>query len=283
MKHIFLFSIIFVISIPAVASPIDSLHSANSNGIQSEKLAIVISGSMAIVTAAHIQNYNSWWKGERSAFHLGDGGGRTFGADKFGHFYFTYLSSDILWHSFQWAGIEKKHSLLLGAGLSLAFQLYVEVEDGFTKVLGFSAGDAMADVGGAFYPVLQSQVSWLENVRFKWSCYPSASYLDGKFRTIFDDYESMYFWLSFNNNIFPEAIRTFIPAFLGIAIGYSIKRLNEQNDGVRELLIGLDYDFTRLPGEGSFLKSIKYVLNYIHFPAPTIRLTPSIIAYGLHF
>jgi hypothetical protein len=283
MKNILLFSIIFVISIPAVASPIDSLHSANPNGIQPEKLAMVVGGTMAIVTAAHIQNYNSWWKGERSGFHLGDGGVRTLGDDKFGHFYFTYLSSDILWHSFRWAGVEKQHSLFLGAGLSLAFQLYVEVEDGFTKVLGFSAGDAIADVAGAFYPLLQSHVSWFENVRFKWSCYPSSSYRAGKFRTIIDDYESMYFWLSFNNKIFPEVMRSYIPTFLGIAIGYGVTGLNKPNDGRRELFISLDYDCTRLPGEGSFLETVKYVLNYIHFPAPTIRLTPSVVTYGLHF
>jgi len=66
----------------------DTLTNSSQSEIYPERSALVLSGSALILAAAHIQNYNSWWKGERSQFHFGDGGIRTLNADKAGHFYF---------------------------------------------------------------------------------------------------------------------------------------------------------------------------------------------------
>ena len=283
MRATIIFSLCVVVFFQSNANDIDSLVTNSQSEYHQERLAIVLSGSALILTAAHVQNYNSWWKGERSRFHFGDGGIRTLGADKTGHFYFTYISSDLLSHSFDWAGVERRKSLLYSAIMSLAFQLYVEVEDGFTKSLGFSGGDAIADVGGAFYPTLQYYVPWFENVQFKWSCYPSARFKAGSYNTIIDDYESMYFWLSFGRKVFPSYVESILPSFLCVAIGYGVTGLDREDGGNRQLFIGLDYDFTQLPGKGSFLTALKHVLNYIHFPAPTVRITPRMICYGLHF
>lgn len=274
-----------VISIPSFSniSANDSLNNSHTT-VNPGKLAIVFGGSAALLTSAHLQNYNSWWKGERSSFHFGEDGTYTLGSDKLGHLYFTYLSSDIIGRSFRWSGIETERALLYGASLSLAFQLYVEVEDGFTKVLGFSPGDAVANIVGACYPLLQNHDPWFQNFQLKWSIVPSAKYKEGYYRTLIDDYESQYFWLSMNmSGAFPALFGSITPSFLNLAIGYSVKNIDRLNGGERELYIGFDIDMTKMPGEGAFLTTIKHVLNYFHFPSPVIRLTPSIIMYGLRF
>jgi hypothetical protein len=248
------------------------------------RLALVGGVAGALVTAAHVQNYNSWWKGERSAFQFGDGAGYVLGADKLGHFYFTYLSSDMIGRSFAWAGLRESDAFLYGGAISFAFQLYVEVEDGFTHGLGFSVGDGLADIAGAAYPWLKQQSPALEHFDFKWNFIRSEKFKQGQLRAVIDDYESQYFWISANvKELLPDIVPDFWPSFLPVAIGYSVKNLDGSSGGEREFYLALDYDFTKLPGKGSFLSALKHVLNYFHFPAPTIRLTPSIITYGLRY
>lgn len=262
----------------------DTLRTDSSTYVKPGRVAIVLAGSAAIITAAHVQNYNSWWKGERSTFHLNEDGRYNFLMDKYGHCYFTYLMSDLIGKSFHWSGINRSRAILYGSGLALAFQLYVEIEDGFTPNLGFSVGDAVADVVGAAYPVLQYHQPWLENVRMKFSVIPSERYKRGAYHTLIDDYESQYYWLSANiAELFPRVFKPFWPSFLCLTVGQGVKNLDGRGDGDREIFIGLDYDFTKLPGEGSFLSTVKHVMNFIHFPAPTIRVTPSLVAYGLRF
>jgi hypothetical protein len=268
--------------IPAHSDMPDSLLSASDN--QSWRLPVVIGGAAAIVVAAHLQNYDSWWKGERSAFHYATvDDAYPLGADKLGHCYFTYLATDIIGNSFVWAGVERRRAFVYSGSLALAFQLYVEVEDGFTKSLGFSPGDAVSDIIGAAYPSVQDRVPWLQGVRLKWSAIPSEKYKRHLYRTIIDDYESQYYWLSVAQSSFPRFLQCVVPSFLGVVVGYGVKNLNRTGDGERELYLGLDYDFTQLLGKGSFLSAVKHVLNFIRFPAPTIRLAPSVVAYGLRW
>lgn len=261
----------------------DSVQQA-ARSIEPLRLALVGGAAATLITASHVQNYNSWWKGERSAFHFGEDGTYTLGADKVGHFFFAYVSSDILGRSLIWSGVDRSNALLYGGLTALAFQTYVEIEDGYTKVLGFSPGDALANISGAAFPWIQEEVDVMKNFSFKWNYIRSEKLKQGHFRTVIDDYESQYFWMSLNlKELAPSVVPDFWPAFLPIALGYSVKNLDGKGGGEREFYIALDYDFTRLPGEGTFLSAIKHLLNYFHFPAPTIRITPSLVTYGLRF
>jgi hypothetical protein len=255
----------------------------NPDSISYNRIAIVSAATAGFVTAVHIQSYNSWWKGERSDFQIHDEGAYAIGADKLGHLYFSYASSDILGRSLCWTGISEKQAFLYGASVSLAFELYVEIEDGFTKNLGFSPGDAISDATGAFLPYFRYVYPSLNYFDYKISLFPSVMYRNGIYRTIIDDYESIYYWISFDRNLFPQILNSVIPKFFTVAAGYSVKQITVSGKGFPEIFLSLDYDFEKLPGEGSFLRSIKHVLNYIHFPAPGIRVTPSVIFYGLKF
>jgi len=154
------------------------------------RFTLVAGGTAGLITLAHLQNYNSWWKGKLGPFHLGEDGTKYLHADKFGHLYFTYITSDLVRRSLIWSGVQRENALWYGAGLALAFQLYVEVEDGFHPELGFSLGDATADITGAAFPLLQRCSPVIAAISIKWSANPSLKYKEGKYRTLIDDYES---------------------------------------------------------------------------------------------
>jgi hypothetical protein len=44
----------------------------------------------------------------------------------------------------------------------------------------------------------------------------------------------------------------------------------------RKLLLSIDVDPERLPGENPLWKTVKHQLSYYHFPSPALQLTPSL-------
>lgn len=267
----------------ADSSSISVVADSDSGAINTGRFALVAGGTAGIITLAHLQNYNSWWKGERGPFHLGEDGGVYLHHDKLGHWYFTYLAGDIVGRSLAWSGEPKQHALLYGSGIALLFQLYVEVEDGTHPDLGFSLGDAAADVAGAAYPLLMAHKPF-SFIYPKWSAIPSNAYRAGNHRSIIDDYESQYFWLSVNlHDALGDAAPRWLPDFLNIAIGTGVDGLDYRGGGHREFYLGLDVDTDTLPGDGDFLSAVKHALNYVHFPAPTVRIAPDFTWYGLRF
>ncbi|MGB9772997.1 MAG: DUF2279 domain-containing protein [Bacteroidota bacterium] len=252
--------------------------------ISGSRLAVVIGVSGGIIAGAHLVQYNHWWKGPRSEFRFVDDSKYALNADKLGHAYFARVVTDLMAHSLMWAGVDHLSALWYGAGVSMLFQTYVEVEDGFAKNIGFSPGDFGANIAGALYPVAQHYLPFLRNALFKWSLYPSEKYMHHAYAFIIDDYESQYFWLSISvHNLLPRQWRRWYPSFLNVAVGYSVRDLDLRGGGERQWFIALDYDFEKLPGDGWFLRALKHVLNVYHFPAPTIQLRPHVVAYGFHF
>jgi len=262
----------------------DRTDQRDSSVIIPGRLAIVVVGAAGLVAGAHLQNYNSFWKGERGAFHFNDDGRYNFGMDKLGHFFFTYAASDAIGRSLDWAGVQTPDACLFGGAAALAFQLYVEIEDGFTPSLGFSVGDAIADVAGASYPLLQASIPFFQNVRWKWSFIKSDRFKRGEYRSIIDDYESQYHWLSIDfDNIIPQEMRNPVLSYFALALGYGVKKLDGRGKGEPEIFIALDYDVEKLPGDGSVLNALKHIANYFHLPSPMIRIAPSFVTYGIRF
>ena len=38
-----------------------------------------------------------------------------------------------------------------------------------------------------------------------------------------------------------------------------------------------------IPGDSWLLQALKEGLNFIHFPAPAIKISPNFVSYGLYF
>jgi len=250
------------------------------------KLAVV----SGITTGAFVYSYviqnNLWWKGDKSKFHFEWQHDWVYalGEDKFGHFYFPYLASNIYFQVFRWTGIDSIRSIWYSSSFAFAYEVFVEIRDGFSKQWGFSWGDFTADFLGASYPVMQSKIPALRNFNFQISFYPSKRFREGSNSAIFDDYESTYDWLNINvYNLLPEQIRKYYPAFINFAIGHSVEKLDDNGGGNHRFYVGLDWDFEALPLNGWFWDLLKHNFNYYHFPAPAVQIYPHVIWYGLKF
>jgi hypothetical protein len=102
------------------------------------------------------------------------------------------------------------------------------------------------------------------------------------------DYSGQTYWLSTDvNALLPENAKPFWPSFLRISAGHSITDWIDPRTGAnirarRKLLLSIDFDAEKLPGDNRMWKTVKHQLSYIHFPSPTIELTPKFQAIGFY-
>ena len=160
---------------------------------------------------------------------------------------------------------------------AFAFQMYVEIEDGFGKNWGFSPGDAAFDLMGALYSLGQHYYPVLKNFQPRVSYYPSLEQREGKRKdgNIIDDYAGQKYWMGIRmKNILPKSISKYWPSFLMLSVGMGLKNWNGFGKGDQDLYIAFDLDAEELPLHGGVWQFIKNTLNKIHFPMPGIRITP---------
>jgi hypothetical protein len=233
---------------------------------------------------------NNWWYSQRIPFHFREDNVYALDLDKYAHVYAAAAVSFVFARSLEWSGFSRTSSVWYGAGLGLLFQTYIEFQDGFSPEWGFSRWDAIGNCAGAAFFVLQHNIPFVQSFDLKISYKPSAMLgkngshgIAVKQQTVIDDYEGQTYWLGIKvRNFLPVDIKPYWPSFLGIAAGITVRDLLQQNRR-REFYISLDYDFTALPGDSWFLKTLKEAANYIHFPAPAVRISQSAIWYGLYF
>jgi hypothetical protein len=257
------------------------------------RLALIGGVFTGAIATIHIYQQNGWWKDNRAPFHFQEDLVYGLSVDKIGHFYGATLLTFVFRNALESANVPEKRSLYIGAAGALLFQTYVEVEDGFSK-WGFDRVDFASDVGGSLWPILQYEYPVLDNVALKFSYIPSdlvnnpgSPAFKGQKHTMIDDYEGQTLWLSAKvHNILPEPAAKYWPSFLCLAVGYGAKNI----DAVRPpwpysvVYLAIDYDFTKIvPDSTPLLKTIGKALNFVHFPAPAIRISPSTIWYGLFF
>ncbi|CUT04073.1 DUF2279 domain-containing protein [Candidatus Chrysopegis kryptomonas] len=274
-----------------------SSFARKETGVNKLKLGIVAVGTAGFGALTYDYFNRVWWKPTKvKKFIWRDDWNDLIRADKAGHFYFSYVLSDAYKSIFKWVGFNGKTSSFFGAGISVIYEVgVVELTDGFTTRWGFSPSDAISDILGAFFPVAQEFFPSLNSVAFKWSYTPSGytwldylkigSLKDALYKKQFHtDYEGMTFWMSLDFQKFlPEKIEKFIPDFLNLAIGYSVKDINYAGRGYSEIYLALDYDLLKVNTKSDILNRIIHTLNYIHFPAPTLRIKPNVKFYYLYF
>lgn len=264
----------------------------DSTRINTTRLAIV-GGTIGVAMAGIvIYQSNGYWKYNRHSFHFVEDLKYSLSVDKIAHFWATALLAVILTKSFEWTNMPEENALYWGCGTSLFFNTYTEIQDGL-HVWGFDRVDWLANLGGAAWPIAKYHLRGLDNVDLKWNYLPSKNLnkANGAFKgqtnhLIFDDYEGYSFWLSFKmKNILPEGVAQYWPDFLCLALGYGARDIDSPGRKPYPVwYVGLDYDMMKiLPTDTPFLRSLAQIFNYIHFPAPAIRFSPSGIWYGLYF
>lgn len=167
-----------------------------------------------------------------------------------------------------WIGFEENSSLWIGAVASWLFYLQIEIFDGQFEQWGFSLGDLAANTAGALMPVLSSHLPFLQKFSLKLSYAPKEIQLQ---QYMIEDYAGMTYWLTSNPQDFFRFMEPVWPDFLNLAFGYSI---TQKAHGDIELYVSLDYDLTTIQTRSFFWNRVLYYLNFIHLPAPAIKIQP---------
>ncbi len=135
--------------------------------------------------------FSQWNWGNPANFHTKNEGffgknDRYGGADKSGHFYTSYLMSDLLAKKFTADGINEDKAALYGAASSLALTTIIEIGDATSKDHGFSMQDQVMNTLGAL-----SSYFLLTNPGLDKKFDFKIDYVPSNFDRIVDDYDNM--------------------------------------------------------------------------------------------
>jgi len=249
----------------------------------------VVAGGMALAWIGMNVYYNqTWWSTRVHYFKYGEDPYYSRQVDKWSHAYTSNLIAQFSDDLYGWCGLPPVTSMIVGSTIAVAYETYIESNDGISPIWGWDWGDMAGNFIGSLYHVAQRLVPRLEAINIKWSFKPKwlIRGVNNNF-ALLDDYTSMTFWLAINpHDLLPAKIAKYYPAFLDVAVGLSMRgasALGNSTNAYRAWLIGLDIDITKLPGNTPFLKKLKKILNYYHIPMPAIQILPTGIWYGLYF
>ena len=263
-----------------------------TDSINYGRLALLGGLMVGSIVTIHLYQQAGWWADNRSPFHFQED--LTYGrsVDKIGHFFGATAFTFVMRRALEGANLPRGKALWIGASGALLFQTYVEIEDGFST-WGFDRVDWLSDLGGSAWPVLQNEIPVLRNYNLKFSYIPSnlldrpgGTGFKGQKHLIIDDYEGQTFWLSVKmKNVLPVSLANYWPSFLCLAAGYGARDIAGINSNPYSVVfLTVDYDFAEIiPQTSTFLKDMTEALNFIHFPAPAVRISPTAIWYGLYF
>ncbi len=274
-----------------------NIFSQNDSLTVNKKRVFIVGTSLALTFgASYYYIQNSWWAEKQTAFHFDNGSDLIYAlnVDKLGHFMGGMQAADIFSSSMEWAGMSKKKTIWYGAAFGSALQLAIEMKDAYAPYWGFSTWDLALGSTGALWHVAQYHNNNLQAINFKFSYYKHSNvYWElerqrGKEINKYawqDDYPNQTYWATFDVNYFTGIY--FWPDWLNMAIGFGLddtQYLNKNNmkkGGNNEWYIALDYDIPKMfkKWDSPIGKKVKHWLNYIHFPAPTIRISPKLDFY----
>jgi hypothetical protein len=256
--------------------------------LDAARLAVFSGATLATIVGVHIYQRQAWWQGERQPFRFENDWTYALNIDKFGHVFGGYLEASVGKAAFEWCGLDERKSVFFGAVGGLAYQLYVEVEDGYHKEYGFSPGDGFSDIIGASIPLAQEAFPLLKNFSMKWSYWPSSQYRDAlhtqTFRVFFDDYEGQVYWIGMDPHfLMGEGMAGAVPPWLGVSFGIGVHNHETSLPAQRLYYLTADYNFSKIPTDSRFLRTLFGALDFFHFPAPGIALEGNRFRIGIFY
>ena len=213
--------------------------------------------------------------------------------DKFGHFYASYIESDIGYSLMKKFNFSEKKSLYLGGFQGLILETPIEIFDAYYDGWGFSLSDMVANAAGSLFFIFQQKIFKEQIIKPKLSFSRSKyarvanGYL-GKNNIVSEflyDYNGYTFWFSISpRSIFP---RSKIPKWFNVSFGYgsdgmigefknlsSYKGVEIPNfERFRQFYLSLDIDFSKIKTNSKFMKGVFTTLSYIKIPLPTLEIS----------
>ncbi len=266
-------------------------QNADSSGvkpIQKEALStrkkLIIATLFAQQAASMYIEYKWWWQRNYHPFAINNDGGYnnySLGIDKVGHFYTSYMYFNTLNELFKWGGFSNKTRLILSTALPLLWATSIEIGDGFSSY-EFNPDDLTANSLGIIYALIQDQVPYMQNFKFKYSYFPSRFYQDRHYKgwALTTDYNGHIYWLSMNvNGLLPQTAKPYWPKYVNLIIGYGVNNYTEIANRLpgyemqREFCVGLDINLNAFPVKNQTIKTLRNMLDYFHYPAPGFKKT----------
>lgn len=204
------------------------------------------------VVGTHAALYQTWYKDYRStAFHWFNDNREWLQMDKVGHAFSAYIIGTNSAGLFRMAGYSRRTSAWLGAATGLAFQMPIEVFDGYSSGWGASKGDMLANLTGTLWAGVQNYCWGRPKVPFRITFHFSEYALSrpallGKNlpQRMLKDYNGQTYWLDLN----PQrmGIRpNWWPKWLGFNIGYGAEGMLGGHDNIWESG-GVIYDYSEV-------------------------------------
>jgi hypothetical protein len=273
------------------------------------RVATVSSGLVALYGVLNIWLSQAWYKDfDRSPFHTFNDGKEWLQLDKAGHIVSAYYINRLGYDLYNWAGLKKNAAVWAGVGVAQAYQMVVELQDGFSQAWGFSWPDVAANLSGSALYVGQHYLWGEQRFVLKESAWPydHPEHLQDRADDLFGssfseqllkDYNATTFWLTASIGSFIRKDHKF-PKWIGLSFGYGgrgmyggfenrwcdieyleLRECPEDQintsaadiDRVRQFYLSLDIDFTKIPVKSNALKAFLEVINIIKIPFPAVE------------
>lgn len=246
-------------------------------------------GSAFVGGNAYLYRYfkKAWWSGERAPhfFFQSDWDQQFRDQDKFGHMFGGYHLARFGHAALRAACVSDRKAIIWSAAYAAAFQLQIEIFDGQFKKYGFSYADMIANTTGQTLAVMQELDPALRAIKPTFSYHETRALRNrantSELRPSLD-YSGQTYWFSADmSRLLPDGARQYWPSFIRLSAGHSITDWVNPETGViqrakRKIVLSLDFDPEKLPGNAPLWKTIKHTLSYYHFPAPALELTPAL-------
>jgi hypothetical protein len=269
----------------AVAVP-TSTCGRNNAEVQARRVA---AGAVFVGGNALLYRYfkRAWWSGTKADhfFFRSDWDEDFRDQDKFGHMHGGYHLARIGDAVLRDACMSRSHALWWSAAYATVFQLQIEIWDGRFEKYGFSYPDLLANTLGMVWAVAQQKNPPLRAVKptisyARTAAMRNARNIPGELRPSLD-YSGQTYWISADiDAMLPGDAKPYWPGFLRVSAGHSITDWIDARTGAnmrakRKILLTIDFDPEKLPGDNPIWKTFKRNLSYIHLPSPALQLTPN--------
>ena len=234
---------------------------------------------------------NAWWSGqEAKGFYVrADWDDRFRDQDKWGHLFGGYHLTRIGAGVLSQACMSPNKAMMLSAIYATVFQLQIELWDAKFEKYGFSYPDLLANSLGMAYAVAQHKYPRLKSIKPTFSYSRTDAMRDRDEGRLPNseirhslDYSGQTYWVSAEVDPFlPVAARRYWPDLIRFSVGHSITDWIDAGTGhdrraQRKILLSLDIDAEKLPGNHPAWRVVKSTLSYIRLPAPALQITPDL-------
>ena len=248
---------------------------------------IVLTGA---ITYLKYQWYNDK---ERVPFHFYNDFKGWNQIDKLGHFYISYLESNVGYSLLKKFNFSEKKALHYGGFQGLILETPIEFFDAYHEGWGFSLSDMLANSFGSLFFIAQQKLFDEQLIRpklsFSRSIYAqNANGLLGKDNLLSEfiyDYNGYTYWFSFS----PKRIFKInkIPEWINLSFGFGSNGMLGEFENkktykgkilpfykrYRQYYLSLDINLSKIKTNSRPLKKIFNVLSYLKIPLPTIEFS----------